>query len=171
MINTKKILVVLWSIVMISLIATPALADTANVSVKWYIPSDLGMSVQYPTGNTAVEFRPASGTFDDEGADSQADGTYAFNVTNTGNVNIDIAGNFTQDLPTNVEFFNLSLTWAQLPTPDWFWVPANDTSQQTIVTNLAVSGVEGFYANSTGTDVANDTYPHTKTFRLTSTAT
>lgn len=168
--NTKKIIPILWIVIMIAGIATPVMADTANVSVKWYIPSDLSMSVQYPTGNSAVDFKPASGTFDDEGADSQADGTYAFNVTNTGNVAINISGTFTTDLPANVEFFNLTLEWASLPTPDWFWVPANDTSSQWLVDNLAISGVEGFYANTTGTDVANDTYPHTKTFQLTSVA-
>lgn len=163
-----KIGAILVTIAMIAIMATPVLADTSDISIKWYIPSDTSISVQYPTGLSDVQFKPASPTFAGQDAESQADGTYAFNVTNTGNVAIDISGAFTGSIPANMDYFNLSTTFAD--ETEFWWTTANDTSGQTIVSNLAISGTQGFYSWSSGTDVANSSYPITDTFRLTSTA-
>ena len=167
----KKNLVIL-AIALVVVLATPfimsATADTSNISIKWYIPSDISMSIAYPTGLSDVQFKPVSKTFTGRDAESQIDGTQAFNVTNTGNVNIDLDANFTADLPTGVTFFNLSTTFAN--ENEWFWVPANDTTQQTIKTGLASAGVVGYYAWSSGVNVANTSYPITKTLRIISSA-
>jgi len=167
----KKNLAII-AIALVAILATPFIlsvsADTSDISIKWYIPSDISISISYPTGLSDVQFKPASKTFVGQDAESQADGTQAFNVTNTGNVNIDLAGNFTADLPAGITFFNLSTVFATENA--WFWVPANDTTPQTIKTALTIGSQQGYYAWSSGTNVANTSYPLTKSFRITSSA-
>jgi hypothetical protein len=146
-------------------------ADSSNVSIKWYIPSDIGISIAYPTALTDVEFRPTSQTFSHQGAESQADGTPAFNITNTGNVDMDLDAVFTSDMPTNVTQFNITQTWAIPWNPQFFWTDANDTTPQTIYSGLAQGLAVEYYCNSTGTNVANTTYPFSRNFQITSSAT
>ena len=172
--NKDKIITYLALVVFIVSITSPVLietarADTANVSVKWYIPTDTGITISYPTGKSAIEFRPASKTFSGQGADSQADGTYAFDVTNDGNVDIDVSAKFTTDFPSGVTLFNVSTTWG---TEDmWWWTSSNETTNsQTLVSSLSPSSSQGFYAYSSGTDVINASWPMERTFQLTSSA-
>jgi len=157
---------------MMSWIASPVLSDTANVSIKWYIPSDTTLEVEYPIGYTSVDFRPGSRNFSDLGADGQATpSTYAFNVTNNGNVDIDIEGAFTTDMPTNVTWFNISTTMPTDATDyDFMWKHDNDTVGQAIITSLSPQSKTGFFANTSGVMVENTTYPFSKTFQLTSSA-
>lgn len=160
------------AIALVAILATPFIlsvsADTSDISIKWYIPSDLGISISYPTGLSDVQFKPTSDTFSGQDAYQQTAVVRAFNVTNTGNVNIDLKGNFTADLPAGITFFNLSTVFA---TENMlFWVPANDTTQRTIKTALTVGSQQGFWAWSSGTNVANTSYPLTKSFRITSSA-
>ena len=161
-------------VLMMFTLATPIMvsADTRNITIQWYIPSDIGLSFAYPTGKSAVEIRPASRNFSAQGADSQSNGVHAFNITNTGNVNIDLSASFTTDMPTNVSLFNVTYTWGQW-TPGatmYWWTDSNDTNSQDIYAGLTPTSAVGYYCNSSGTMVENTTYPFERTFQVVSSA-
>ena len=161
-------MVVVGSVAVSPVLVETARGATANVSVKWYIPSDVAISVSYPTGLGAVEFRPAGENFSGQDAHQQVeDTTWAFNVTNSGNVEVALSGAFSTDLPTGVTFFNLSSAFG---TEDQhFWVPANDTSSAEFMSALAVDAQQGFYCWSSGTEVVNASWPMERTFQVTTT--
>lgn len=158
--NMKKVLILAVVAVMSMCIVLPGvIGDTANIAIKWYIPSDLGITIQYPTGKAHIEFRPSGQTFVGEDADGQDSGTSAMNVTNSGNVDMDLDANISGsfDLPAGVTYFNLSTTFGN--ENEWWWTPANETTQQTIDTSLGMGNTQEYWCWSSGTNVANTTYP------------
>jgi hypothetical protein len=170
----KKIFVilVLGLMFLTSLPMVPnARAETEDVTVKWYIPSDISIDIAYPTGLTGIEFRPLSMTFSDQDAYLTVGGTPSVRVTNSGNVAINLKLNLTGDLPTGVIYYNISTRIVYATSlMKLYWGTANETTQLTTNGSIAISGTRDLYASACGEDVANTTYPINKKMRIISIA-
>lgn len=165
-----------------------ARAATGDVTVSWVIPTDLTITISYPTGEVDVRFDPTSGTFPQFPAKSQgASGSpAAFRVTNSGNVAVKLDAAFISTFPTGVAEFRIANTasggnpgtgqkvWCG-STSDTGQTPAgicsgtgNETVSQTLILSLAVAGTHDRWAWAWGTGVGGGTV--SRTFRVTSTA-
>jgi hypothetical protein len=133
--------------------ATIATAANYNVTVQWTIPSDYGITITYPLGNTQIDFAPTGKTFTNTSAVDQTATIACVNVTNAGNTALDIKFNLTGTAPTGMVNFSTSKTGTGNPKQYW-WAAANWTTQQLVVNELAVAATEHFWCRSAGTDVA-----------------
>lgn len=158
---------VVVTLITITSIIQLATADTQNVTLKYIIPQVTTFSVSYPTGLNDIEFQPSGATFTNEPASGQDSSTAAMRITNTGNINIKIDARLTADLPTGVTEFRLNT--ANSPSGGWYWTDSNETTQQTIISSLAMGSSQNFWAFSSGTNVPAGTYTSTL-LRLTSSA-
>lgn len=162
--KTKKIgLVLIVAMFLTPLLASNAIAEEYNVTVRWVIPSDYTLSISYPSGETEIKFTPSGMNFTAEEPVGQTASVRAMNITNTGNADVYVRANFTAAFPTGVTTFNLTTTHG---TPnEWFWVGAsNETAQHVIASALSMGSHQGYYAFSSGTEVAFQNT--TKTLRL-----
>lgn len=169
--NIALLFVIIASMAVSAILIYPVVTATEyNVTVKWVIPSDYSLTISYPTGKGEIDFSPAGQNFSGQGADSQtytANAVYAMNMTNSGNVAVYIRGNFTSNgMASGVTKFNLTTTSACHK--QYWWVVANQSTQQIIYTALASAAHTGFFAFSSGTTVTAGTT--TKTFKINSAA-
>ncbi len=139
-------------------VAAPiASADTVNVTTTWNVPTSTAFSVSYPFSNTNITFSPSSATFTDEPAEDQTDAISSYNITNDGNVNIDVNADFTADFPTGIdEFRTCDASSGGAPSGTcWWWEDTNETSNKlTIVSSLIAGNTENRWAWSSGTNAA-----------------
>jgi len=158
----KKILVYLTVGLLLGLFTASILTsgDTVQVTLTYTIPTVTTFNVQYPTGESGITFEPTGASFTDQPAKGQGASICAMNVTNTGNTNIKIDASLTTDLPTGVTEFRL--TESNSASGGWYWTDANETTSQTIISSLASSSVEEFWAWTTGSNVPAGTYTSTK---------
>lgn len=166
------IILVLGMLFLTSLPMVPNVkADSHDVTVKWYIPSDLSIDIAYPTALTGIEIRPGAITFSATKAHDTVAGTPAVRVTNSGNVGLDLKFNLTGDVPTGVVYFNLSTCWTYASSNvKYYWTAANETTQVTTNGSLAVAGTYDLYATACGENVQNTSLPMTKKMRIVSIA-
>ncbi len=146
-----------------------ARAAVEDITTTWNVPVSTALSASFPFSNTNITFAPGSATFSDEPAEDQVDAVGAYNITNDGNVNIDVTATFTTDFPSGVdEFQTCDASSSDLPSGRcWWWEDTNETSATPeIITNLAPAGAEELWAWSTGTNVVGG-YSE-RTYRLTS---
>lgn len=169
----KKLKIALVVAIWVLLIAPSVISDTQNVTVRWYIPSDLGISIQYPAGLSTVDFRPASMNFTNQSADGQAAITPVMNITNIGNVDMNISANFTATaLPEGTTFVNISDDFNIADR--WYWTNATRTTLKWIIstgTPLAPTSTKGFWMWSSGVNVVNTSYPISCTLVISSVST
>jgi hypothetical protein len=166
--NKLFVVLVLGLLFVMSLPMVPtAKADSEDITVKWYIPSDISIDIAYPTGLTGIEFRPAAMTFADEDAYLTIGGTPSVRVTNSGNVAINLKLNLTADLPTGVYYYNISTRVVYATSlMKFYWDAANETTQLTTNGSIAAAGTRDLYASADGENVANTTYPINKKMRI-----
>ncbi len=146
-----------------------AQAAVEDITMTWNVPVSTALSASFPFGNTNITFAPGSATFSDEPAEDQVDAVGAYNITNDGNVNIDVTATFTTDFPSGVtEFRTCDASSGDAPSGTcWWWTDSNETSATpTIISALAPAGTEELWAWSTGTNVVGG-YSE-RTYRLTS---
>ncbi|MFQ5838548.1 MAG: hypothetical protein ACE5HJ_07170, partial [Thermoplasmata archaeon] len=147
-------------------------AATQDVTTTWNVAQDTSFSVSFPSGHTGIDFDPSSGTFTNLKCTDQTDAQWCYRMTNDGNVNIDIAANFTATFPSGVtEFRTCTASSGDAPSGTcWWWVdsPSNETTQQTIVSGLTPGSTADRWGWTTGSGVLAGTY--TSTYRLISTA-
>lgn len=134
--------------------ATVVAAVNYNVVVQWTIPSDLGITITYPTGKSQIEFAPTGKTFANQSAVDQTTVVAALNISGAGNTNILVKFNLTGTAPTGMTFFNTSKLGTGNPHQYW-WTNVNWTTQQTVIASLAVGTYQRFWAYSSGTDIAS----------------
>lgn len=153
-------LLALVSVIGLAVLATvplPVRAAVSDVTTTWNIPVSTAFSVSFPFGNTNITFAPSSATFTDEPAEDQTDAVSSYNITNDGNVNIDIHAIFTTDFPSGVTEFrtaNSSSGGSPPAASSIWWTNANETSSnQTIIGNLAPAASFNKWAWSTGSNV------------------
>ncbi len=154
-------------------VPVPAQAAVVDVTTTWNIPVSTAFSVSFPFGNTNITFAPSSATFTDEPAEDQTDAVSALNITNDGNVNINIHAIFQTNFPSGVtEYRTANSSSGGLPpaASSIFWTDVNETTNnQTIIGNLAPAVQFNKWAWSTGSNVVGGFT--TITYRLTSVAT
>ncbi|MFQ5919187.1 MAG: hypothetical protein ACE5I4_03970 [Thermoplasmata archaeon] len=165
--------VVLLTAAILPGISGSALAATQDVTTTWNVAQDTSFSVSFPATHTGIDFDPASGDFTNLAATDQTDAQWGYNVTNDGNVNIDVDAVFVAgfDLPTGVsEFRTCTASSGGAPSGScWWWTPTNDTTNsQTIISALTPGSSANRWAWTTGSGVIAGSY--TATYRLTSTA-
>ncbi len=144
-------------------------AAVEDITTTWNVPVSTALSASFPFGNTNITFAPGSATFSDEPAEDQVDAVGAYNITNDGNVNIDVTATFATDFPSGVtEFRTCDASSGDAPSGScWWWTDSNETSSTPeIISNLAPAGIEELWAWSTGTNVVGG-YSE-RTYRLTS---
>ena len=165
-------LFVITGLAALATVPLPARADVVDVTTTWNIPVSTAFSVSFPFGNTNITFAPSSATFTDEPAEDQTDAVSSLNITNDGNVNINIHAIFTTDFPSGVtEFRTANSSSGGLPpaASSIFWTDTNETtSNQTIIGNLAPAATFNKWNWSTGSNVVGGFSE--RTYRLTSIA-
>lgn len=147
-----------------------ALAAQQDVTTRWNIAQDTSFSVTFIPAHTRIDFDPSTGTFTDLKCTDQTDAQWCYRITNDGNVNIDIAANFTADFPSGVTEFRTCTASSSdaCSGSNWFWTDTNETTQNTIVSGLTPSSTADRWAFTTGSGVAAGTYD--RVYRLISTA-
>lgn len=163
-----------------------ARAATADVTVTWVIPSDLSLSVSYPTALVAVRFSPGTATFAELAADSQgASGVPAsFRVTNNGNTALRLDAAFTGTFPSGVAEYRIAnASSSSLPSSGQIWwcggtsdtgqTPAgacsganNETTSRTLMgtaEKLGVGNTHDWWSWSWGVNVAAGSVSRTLT--------
>ncbi len=169
----KAALVGIVALFVVSLMATvplPAQAAVEDITTTWNVPVSTALSASFPFGNTNITFAPGSATFTDEPAEGQYDGAGTLNLTNDGNVNIDVTATFTTDFPSGVTRYDMcDASSSDLPSGFcWWWTDSNETSATPeVITALAPAGIEELWSWSTGTNVVGG-YSE-RTLRFTST--
>ncbi len=164
-------LVVVLGLVAFAIVPLPVQAAVEDITTTWNIPVSTAFSISFPFGNTNITFAPGSATFTDEPAEDQTDSVSSYNITNDGNVNIDITATFTTDFPSGVtEFRTATASSGGSPSGDqWWWTDSNETSATpTIISALTPGSTANRWAWSTGTNVVGG-YSE-RTYRLTSVA-
>ncbi len=142
-----------------------------DLTVTFNIPTSIAFSVSFPFGNTNITFSPVSATFTDEAAEDQTDAISSYNITNDGNVNINLNAIFQTEFPSGVtEFRTCTASSGGSPSGTcYWWTDTNDTtSNQTIVSSLAPAGQANRWAWASGTNTAGGWTE--LTYRLTSEA-
>ncbi len=147
----------------------PVHAAVEDITTTWNVPVSTALSISFPFGNTNITFAPSSATFTDEPAEDQTDSVSSYNVTNDGNVNIDVSAVFTTDFPSGVtEFRTCTASSGDAPSGScYWWTDSNETSSNVdIILSLAPAGQANRWAWSTGSNVVGG-YAE-RTYRLTS---
>ncbi len=137
-----------FCVVSMPFMAPPVKADTGTVYVKWYVPYVTTIAVAYPTGIYEVRFNLSSSSCTNLSAAHQNATLAAFQVTNNGNTAINISCRFNSSFPTGVTgvFVNLSDGTGYTYT----YTTGAAATNQTLKTNLASGGSQGFWMKTTG---------------------
>jgi len=143
-------------------------ADSSEVTVTWIVPADTTIGVSLPANATAITFDASGMNFSDLAADGQSDGTPALQVTNQGNTDIKVEGNFSGGFHTNVTYVNFSATHtAGSDIASFTNAQAVAKTKQTMTASLSIGSSEDYYAFSDGVYV-EQTVGSSQTFTITS---
>ncbi len=148
------------------------LAEDETVTINWYIPDVTTIDVALLDSQAFIEFRPTSGTFDNQSAYNMAEGSEAINITNTGTVDINLNLDFAGDFPTGVTYFRLSSAY---DFNDGLiqrnWDPSNETVPQVCNVSVGAQDHVSYYVWSSGVTMTNDTHPWTQNLVISTVAT
>ncbi len=133
-----------------------ALADSSDVTTEWIIPADTTFAISYPNSESQITFETTGQNFTNWGAKAQTDSLAALRITNNGNTAISIQARWTADWPAGITFVNISVG-DNTNSSKFTYGPSNETTNQTIDANLAISGTEDFWFWSSGVEVAETT--------------
>jgi len=148
-----KLVMVLVSVFVLSLITPIVLADSSGVTTRWIVPADTTIGISYPNSESEIEFNAAGQNFSELGATSQTGSLSALRVTNDGNTAIEVNASWSVDFPTGVDYVNISM-YDNTNATHFIYAAANETVNQTWNASLGVGNYNDFWFWSCGTEVA-----------------